>query len=253
MLKRTVAVGPLTFRVISNGDDPAPTSPTFVLIHGIGMSHRYLLRLHKTLAATHTTVAIDLPGYGGVPKPKKDVGVAEMARGLTEVIRSLGAGPVVLVGHSMGTQWVTEVARQSPELVERLVLIGPVVDSKRRNALAQGAALARDTFGETPRVNWIVTSDYFRCGPRWYFAQVRHMLSYPLEEEVARVQLPMLIIRGSRDPIAKHEWSERLRDHARDAHLVEIPPHHHVVQESAASDVAQAIHSFVARAEGLSP
>src|SRR5690606_18196642 len=136
-------------------------------IHGIGMSHRYLSRLHAVLAEDGPVFSIDLPGFAGLPKPGSDLDVETMARALAEIIDRLGIAPAVLVGHSMGAQWVSEVARERPDLVARLVLIGPVADAAHRTLLAQARALAVDSFGESPMTNAIVFTDYVRCGVPW--------------------------------------------------------------------------------------
>ncbi len=240
-----IAFGSLVFRVRDDavcGED----RPATVLIHGIGMSHRYLSRLHDVLAADGPVLSIDLPGYGGLPKPDHDLDVPAMGRALGEVIASRGVGPVVLVGHSMGAQWAAEVAFQRPELVTDLVLIGPVADAEHRTLGAQTRALALDTLGETPVANAIVFTDYLRCGPRWYLKQVRHMLRYPLEDRVTAVPMPVLVIRGARDPIAGMRWCRELRDRARSGALVLIPGQHHVAQHSAAKAVAEAIRAHTA-------
>ncbi|MDN4480893.1 alpha/beta fold hydrolase [Demequina muriae] len=238
--------GPLSFRVLADADPSADASaPVFVLVHGIGMSHRYLSRLHAALATTGPTFSIDMPGYAGLPKPTADVDVPTMARGLAGAIASLEVGPVVLIGHSMGAQWATAVAVESPELVERLVLIGPVADSEHRSLPAQAAGLVRDSLGESPRANAIIVTDYLRCGMPWYLAQTRHLLSYKIEEDVARLTVPALIIRGARDPISGPEWCGRLRDRIPVASLIQIPGHHHVVQDSAPHAVESAILTFV--------
>jgi pimeloyl-ACP methyl ester carboxylesterase len=44
--------------------DPAARAPSFVLVHGIGTSHRYFAPLHFALASVGETVSIDLPGFG---------------------------------------------------------------------------------------------------------------------------------------------------------------------------------------------
>lgn len=244
--------GALTYRIIADASaaPSAPNSPTFVLVHGIGMSHRSLARLHNALARTGPTFSIDLPGHAGLPKPRVDgtvdlhADVPRMARGLADAIASLDLGPVVLIGHSMGAQWITAVARQNPELVDRLVLIGPVVDPARRTLPHQAGALVRDSLGESPRINAIVTTDYLRCGTPWYAIQARHMFDYRTEEEVACLTVPILIVRGDRDPIAKLEWCRRLASRALSSTLVSIPRHRHVVQHSAWRDVAAAIRAF---------
>ncbi|WP_243076626.1 alpha/beta fold hydrolase [Microbacterium sp. SS28] len=248
-----VTVGSLTYRVLTDPGTEASGAPPIVLVHGIGMSHRYLSRLHDELAADGSVFSIDLPGYAGLPKPGEDGDVETMARGLGEVIASLGVGPVVLVGHSMGSQWVVEVGVQRPELVAHVVAMGPVVDDDHRSLFAQLRALVVDSLGEPPNVNAIVFTDYVRCGAPWYLAQVRHMLEYPIEDRAAALTMPLLVIRGGRDPIAGPAWCRRLRDRAARANLVVIPGHHHVAQHSAPRAVASAITAYTspAGAHGL--
>ncbi|GGA58373.1 hydrolase [Pseudoclavibacter endophyticus] len=240
---RHVELEGLRFRVIESRH-PADT-PVFVLLHGIGVSHRYHARLHRRLAAASTVISIDLPGFAGLPKPLDDVDVATMASALAGLLHALRLGPVVLVGHSMGTQWAVETAVQRPDLVTNVVLIGPVTDDRRRTAMAQFRSLALDSLGELPWTNVMVYTDYVRCGIPWYLTQLRHMLAYRIEERVAEVRVPVLIIRGARDPIAREDWCRRLRQRAPASTLVRIPHGHHVVQRSAPGAVMSAILAHV--------
>lgn len=244
---RRIDVGRLAFRVLASAREPLAGPRAVVLVHGIGVSHRYLSRLHDELAQTRPVYSIDLPGFGGLPKPGRDVDVPEMAAALATVIESLGVGPVVLVGHSMGSQWVVELGAQRPDLVTDVVVMGPVTDRRHRSVMAQTVALATDTLGETPAINAVVFTDYLRCGPRWYLTQLRHMIAYPIEDRVMSLRSPLLVIRGSRDPIAGLEWCRLLRSRAPRATLVLIPGQHHVAQQSAPRAVAAAI---VAHADG---
>ncbi|WP_306233415.1 alpha/beta fold hydrolase [Agrococcus beijingensis] len=238
---RVVAVGDLAFRVLTDASGRDRGHPTVVLVHGIGVSHRYFLPLHRALAERTRVVSLDLPGFGGVPKPGRDLDVAAMAGAIGELLTALRLGPVVLVGHSMGAQWSVELAIQRPELVERVVAIGPVADRRHRSMLAQARALAVDSLGEAPWINQIVFTDYARCGIPWYLAQLRHMLAHPLEERVAALPVPLLVVRGDRDPIAGVRWSRELRDRAPVGALVHIPHSHHVAQHAAPRAVADAI------------
>ena len=88
--------------------------------------------------------------------------------------------------------------------------------------------------------------DYLRCGPRWFTAQLRWMLSYPTEEAVSRLTVPLLVVRGDRDPIAGLRWCRQLVARAQTARLVLIPGGRHNVQVSAPRAVASAVLAFVA-------
>lgn len=241
---RIEIVNGLAFRLTSS-DAQEADADTFVLVHGIGVSHRYFSRLHSALEKTSTVHSVDLPGFGGLPAPRVPLGVADMSAALATLLERFGVAGAVLVGHSMGAQWVVELALQRPALASHVVLIGPVSDDRHRTARAQFFALAADTLREPIDANVLVFSDYLRCPPRWYFAQLREMLDYPLEERVRAVEAPLLIVRGGRDPIAGQAWARRLRDSAAPASLVAIPGHPHVVQHTAPWAVTSAMRAFV--------
>lgn len=247
---RRVVVDGMMFGIGESPRPPETGAPTVVLVHGIGMSHRYLSRLHAQLADLTRVVSVDLPGFAGLPKPSGNPDVLRMGRALAEVIATLGEERVIVVGHSMGVQWAAEAALHRPEQIQAVVAIGPVVDQRHRSLVAQARALAVDTLGETPLINLIVFSDYLRCGVRWYLKQARHMIEHPTEQRYSELAPPVLVIRGGDDPIAGRDWCRRLRDAARAGRLVEVPGHHHVVQHSAPRAVAAAI---MANTEGPWP
>jgi pimeloyl-ACP methyl ester carboxylesterase len=223
------------------------SAPTFVLVHGIGTSHRYLHRLHRLLAETAETYSVELPGFGSTPKPDRRLSMADYAGFLRASLDQAGVGPCVLIGHSMGTQLAVEAARQEPGRFTQLVLMGPVVDSRRRTVARQAFDLAVDClFFESPSSNLLVLADYFRCGPRWYLTELPVMMAYPTEQRIAEVDAPVLVLRGFRDTVASRDWCRRLAGRAMSGEFREIPGSGHVVQHTASGQVAQAIRDFVA-------
>jgi pimeloyl-ACP methyl ester carboxylesterase len=229
----------------SAGDpDPALRGPAVVLVHGIGVSHRYLRRLQSVLAETVDTYSIDLPGFGATPRPDHTLPVADQASYILGAMEQLGVLDFVLVGHSMGAQFAIEAARQQPSRIPYVVLMGPVVDSKRRTVARQALALGRDSlFFESPSSNALVFSDYLRCGPTWYLKNLRVMMEYPTEQRIADVAAPVLVVRGANDPVASADWCRRLAERA-SGRLAEIPGTGHVVQHNRSAEVAEAILSF---------
>lgn len=240
------AAGQIGHVFVSKGPaGPLPARPAVVLIHGIGVSHRYLRRLHGRLAQTGDTYSIDLPGFGATPRPGQALSVGDHATYILGALEQLGVLEFVLVGHSMGSQFAVEAALQQPGRISQLVLMGPVVDTKRRTVLQQALALGRDSiFFESPSSNALVFTDYFRCGPSWYLKTLRVMMDYPTEERISSVVAPVLVLRGANDPVASANWCRRLAARAGQARLVEIQGTGHVVQHNRAAEVAEAILAF---------
>jgi pimeloyl-ACP methyl ester carboxylesterase len=86
-------------------------------------------------------VAIDLPGYGEAPEPERVLTMERTADLIAEYVRASVREPVIVVGHSMGAQIGIEIAVRQPDVVDRLVLIGPSGDPAARTAPAQLARL----------------------------------------------------------------------------------------------------------------
>ena len=239
-----IRVGDLQGRAYRVAGTAPRTGSVFVLLHGIGMSHRYFGQLHAKLDAIGETYALDLPGFGATPQPGEALSVEEYASFTAEMLARLGVTSCVVVGHSMGVQFALELARQQPSLVSHLVLIGPVVDSRRRTVVQQAIALALDSLGERPSTNRIVFGDYLRCGPRRYLTELAAMMDYRTEQKIGEVHTPILVMRGARDPIAGRQWCELLAARAPSARFAEVSGGYHVVQESHPQQVLEIIRRF---------
>lgn len=229
-----------TFSVAGPAD-----GPTFVLLHGIGLSHREFAGLARVLSASGRVIAFDLPGYGSSPRPPQQMSVHDHAAIVARKLKALDVGPAVVVGHSMGAQFAVELARQSPWLVDRVVLVGPVVDAGKRTLRQQAVGLLRDSALEPPKTQAMVLFDYLRCGVPWFAAQSGVMRDYPIEVTIAEIAQPVLIVRGSDDPIADAAWCRSLARCAPDGRAVSIVGSRHNVLHSDALATAAAILAFV--------
>jgi pimeloyl-ACP methyl ester carboxylesterase len=205
------------------------------------MSHRYLERLADRLRASGDTHLFDLPGFGGTPKPLRVLSVEDHAQLLAEALDRIGVSGAVLVGHSMGAQFVTELARIRPDLASAVVLIGPVTDPDRGTALTQAKDLIRDCLGEPWNGNALTAGAYLICGPRWFFATLPTMLHYRTDIALAGIDVPVLVLRGENDPVARRGWCEALASAAPQGEFVEVPGKRHLVHFSAADTTAAAI------------
>lgn len=219
-----------------------------VLVHGIGVARLYFERLADVLSAEGPVLTLELPGFGGAPKrpsPRNPPTIEQHARLVAALLRDHGAGACRVVGHSMGTQVVADLAARDPEVVRELALLGPVTDPAASDALRQGLRLARDTLGETPSTNVAVFTDYARTGPRWYLKTLPFMLGYDLRAVLPRIPAPTLVMRGAKDPIATHPWTEQVARLLPRSRFVEVPGAHHVLQFTHPEVVAEELRAGV--------
>ncbi|MCU1566324.1 MAG: alpha/beta hydrolase [Pseudarthrobacter sp.] len=245
VVPRIVTTASLTSHVHFMAGPGGSSDPVFVLLHGIGMSHRYYRKLQALLAEHGDTLAIDLPGFGGTPTPDRQLSVADYAAHTATVLEKMGVARAVVVGHSMGTQFATELAVQRPDLVSHIALLGPVVDPERRTVLQQSLSLGLDSLMESPVGNALVLSDYARSGMRWYLTELPVMMTYDIQARLALASQPVLVVRGSRDPVAPRTWCHKLTATAPNGRFLEIPGKPHIVQHGAAARTAAGIISLI--------
>lgn len=213
-----------------------PDAAVVVLVHGIGVSERYFRPLAAELATDRRVLVPDLPGFGRsrTPRPRRVPTVPDLARVVLGVLRRRGVRRAVLVGHSMGAQVVAEAALQAPDLVERVVLVGPVVDPAAPTVAGQAWRLARDGLHEPARANAVVVTDYLRAGPRWYAAVLPQMFAYDTRAAVTELAAEVVVVRGRDDRVCSREWGRSLADAAPRGALREVPGGH--VAMATASD-----------------
>lgn len=223
-----------------------PGTTTAVLVHGIGMTHRTFADLQPLLASHGPVVSVDLPGFGATARPSRAFSIADHAAALDAALERTGVGRRVLVGHSMGAQVAVEHAVRRPDVVAGMVLVGPVVDRRRRSLGAQARDLGLDTLREPPGVNARVLTDYIRGGPGWYLATLRTMFAYDIAEQLTRARVPVVVVRGEHDPVARHAWCRQLVAAATGpAELVTVPGSAHVVPITGSAPLAGVIARLV--------
>lgn len=191
------------FPRVAEGDGPA-----FVLVHGIGVSSRYFHPAAAELAKAGAVYLVDLPGYGAAPDPRRDVSIADHAGVLARVLEDSGLVNPVLVGHSMGSQVVSRLAVDSPEVTDRIVLLAPTMPADERRLWPAALRLLVDGARNPLRANLIIGWDYFvRCGMPYFFRQVRHLFGDRIEDRLAGIRAKTLVLIGDKDLVVPERWA----------------------------------------------
>lgn len=105
--------------------------PTVILIHGGGPGaygySNYRRNFESLAEMGHHVVIIDLPGYGQSDYRKSEKGglFDPMAEATKELIDHLGVGKASLVGNSLGGGTALRLALDHPNLVDKMILMGP--------------------------------------------------------------------------------------------------------------------------------
>lgn len=234
-------------------------SSTFVMLHGIGMGRIVFAEVNEILAETGRVLAVDLPGFGDSPEPGSEASLEEtaevVAQFIRDEVRGIGAaGGVVLVGHSMGTQIVAEIACRHPELVRALVLIAPTVNRYERTAVKQAVRMVQDLTGEGPKVLFLGLWEYAKTSPIWFLNKLRFMLNHSLENICTNISAPTLVLRGETDRVCPRKWVSEIARAIPHSKMDEIPGRGHEAIIKSPEPVASMIRDFltavVERGEG---
>ena len=211
---------------------------SFVLVPGIGVSSTYFEKLAPHLNEFGPVHALDLPGFGGVPHPDDTLSIRQYADLVGRVIDELGLDDPVIVGHSMGSQVVSDLVSRRPEL-STLVLIGPVIHPSERRVRTQARRFLQAAWHEPGTVKLLAVSAYLFCGVKWFARVLPKMMEFPIEDRLPHIKADTLVIRGEFDSVAPRSWLREIGELLPSGHLWEITGAAHSVMYAHAEEVAR--------------
>jgi pimeloyl-ACP methyl ester carboxylesterase len=224
---------------------PGGATPV-VLVHGLAVSHRYLMPLAARLAVHHPVHVVDLPGFGLSGDPGRVLDVAEHADHLAAWLEATELAPVAVLGNSFGCQVAVELAVRAAGRVDGLVLVGPTIDPSARTAPRQILRWLRDTAREDPLQLPILLRDVRDAGPLRVAGTLGHALRDPIEHKLPMVEVPALVTRGRSEPIVPLAWAQAATRLLPLGELAEIPGPHNA-NYGAAEPLGQLVLAFLRR------
>jgi 2-hydroxy-6-oxonona-2,4-dienedioate hydrolase len=228
--------------------EPEYASPQVVLVHGQVVSSRYMTPLIERLGVYFPVAAPDLPGFGRSDKPSHVLTIRELADALAEWQEAAGIGRAVLLGNSLGCQIAVECALRHPERVRGLVLQGPTPDPAGRSA-PQKIMRALSNSWQEQSVGLAPFLDYLQAGLRRAWQTGNYLLQDPIEEKLPAVQVPTLVVRGARDPVAPQRWVEEATRLLPRGELRVVPGAAHTMVAVAALELTRVVRPFLLRLE----
>jgi pimeloyl-ACP methyl ester carboxylesterase len=220
-------------------------NPPVVLVQGFGIGSGYLVPLAAELSSRMRVYVPDLPGHGASDHDTRPQDIPELAASLGAWMDRAGLPTAVLVGHSLGSQVVVELAVQRPGLVSGLVLLGPTLDPNSRTLVRLlGRAVLTGLFERLTVYYWLLR-DYPRAGLRVLRAELRSMLRHQVEDLLPRVAAPVRVVRGTRDAVVPRRWADAVTKLAGAPPPIEISRWAHAVHYDAPRQVAVVVTELV--------
>jgi len=216
-----------------SGPDPV------VFIHGLGGDHRMWLYQVPAFCARYPTVTINLRGHGRSARPDAEWSIADMARDIVRLLRSIGVERAHLIGLSLGGLVAQQFALDYPFATASLVLVGTFASIPDANRDATSASLRfieengmavvaaeriRNAFSDHVDP---VMRDYFidRVAQNHkpsYVRAARAAMSFASTDRLGELALPVLVMVGEEDRVTPPPLSEALARHIVGARLARI-------------------------------
>ncbi len=209
---------------------------TAVLIHGLCDQRVVWDRQVKAFRDSMNVVTYDVRGFGTSPVGAANGTVDQMADDLAQIVSCTNAGPVWLVGFSMGGVIAQRFALDFPDLVEGLVLIasscvvgrsGVEYFESRSERVENGGLEAfrpiamEDGRGCIGNGDEALISEYQNVrinavkDPEGYLNAARAMLrlnSEPIIQDLGKIAKPTLVVAGALDPYCPPKASKMIAD-----------------------------------------
>jgi magnesium chelatase accessory protein len=249
--------------------------PTVLLVHGTGASTHTWRHLAPLLAATHSVLALDLPGHAFTdPLPAGAATLPRMAAAVGELLAVLRSTPEICIGHSAGAAVLARMCLDHAAEPRALVSINGallplpgvagLLFSPAARLLASGSIAARLfawRAGQRGAVEHLVAStgskldeqgiELYRrliASPAHVAGALAMMAAWQLvdlERDLASLATPLLLLVARGDRTVPPTEAARVRRIVREAEVATIEGAGHLVHEEKAAEVALEIRRFV--------
>jgi pimeloyl-ACP methyl ester carboxylesterase len=206
--------------------------PAVILVHGFAGGANDLATLRGALAATHTTISVEIRGFGQTSGPLSASGAdTSIVEDIARVMDHLHIRRADFVGFSMGAVLTMRLATLHPGLVRSLVLVsaapmlrpaahalwdpiaadleqGRGIATLIRATIPVGAAVPADSLMAATSRQVIGAHD-----SRAWASVARGMPSLSFEAaDLQQVRVPVLVVYGANDPLMRGhaEWAAML-------------------------------------------
>lgn len=224
----------------------APARKQIVLVAGLGLSSEHMRALGDALATEFSVWAVDLPGARFTRRPARSLDVPALGRALSMWLECAQLRAPLLCGVSFGCQVITESAASRRVPLAGLVLASPTMDPSGGLWFGQAWRMLLNAAHEHVSSAAEVLADYRAAGPSRVLATYGHALADPVATKFPRIEVPVLVIRGARDPLVSQKWAERVAESVESGDLAVVADAGHTLNQTHPHEVAALTAHFAA-------
>ncbi len=219
--------------------------PPILFLHGLGGDRRMWNDQVPVFSGQYPTLVVDLRGHGRSTRPAADFTVADMARDVLRLTRTVGIERAHVVGLSMGGVVAQQLALEFPPVIASLVLCDTF------SAIpAELAPMARETlaFIETHDMSEVARtrislafSDHADPAMREYWIEqvakndketylraARATFAFSSQGRLSALRVPALVVVGEEDRVTPPPLAHELAQQIAGAKLATIPRAGHI-------------------------
>ncbi|MGE5522264.1 MAG: alpha/beta fold hydrolase [Rhodospirillaceae bacterium] len=229
-----------------HGRSNTGTRPVVVLVHGLGLSGRYMLPTAQALLPHYDVFLPDLPGFGDSDKPSRLQDIEALAASLVSWMTAMQfPRAVALLGNSLGCQVIAAALDLSPSCARAAILQGPTTPPSERHVIHQLLRWRQNLRLDPPEMKIISRGDYVKCGRFRVWGTFYLALGDAMEERLSRISQPALVVRGEMDPICRKDWAIDIAARLPAGRLVELPGVAHTLVFTAPVPLARVTRGFL--------
>lgn len=199
----------------------AGSGEPLIMLHGNGESGEYFINQIEHFQSRYRVIAPDTRGHGHSPRGEAPFTIAQFANDLYDFMQGLGIARAMILGFSDGANIAMKFAMQHPEMVKALILNGGNLDPSGVKRTAQFPI----EIGYRIACRFAAKSPSAKKNAEMLGLMVNEPHIAP--EELKKLDLPVLVIAGTKDMI-RREHTELIARSLPRAQLVFLKGDHFI-------------------------
>jgi 3-oxoadipate enol-lactonase len=234
-------------------------APVLVLSNSLGTSLEMWDDLAPVLGDRFRLLRYDTRGHGRSPAPPGPYAIGDLGRDVVRLLDRLGIERASFCGLSVGGMTGMWLAAESPERVERLVLLctsallvpKSVWDERIATATEQGMTALVDGVierwftpafrSENPATVEKMATTLRETDPEGYAGCCAAIRDMDLRDRLPSIEAPTLVVSGAEDPATPPEHGRLIRDAIPGARFEVVPGAAHIANVERPEEITQLI------------